>query len=146
MAPRSSAIGAGDHGAEIERHQALVAQGLRHVAVDDALGQALDDRGLADAGLADQNRIVFGAAGQHLDGAANFLVPPDHRVEFTLPRHRGQVAGILFEGVVALFGAGAVCGAAFAQVVDRLVQLLGRELGVGENPRRRRAVGKRQGQ
>ena len=39
----------------------LVAQALRHVAGDDALGQALDDRGLADAGLADQHRVVLGA-------------------------------------------------------------------------------------
>ena len=33
-----------------------------HVAVDDALGQALDDGGLADARLADQHRVVLGAA------------------------------------------------------------------------------------
>ena len=54
---------------------------LGHVAVDDAQGQALDDGGLADAGLADQHGIVLGAAGEHLDGAADLLVAADHRVQ-----------------------------------------------------------------
>ena len=38
---------------------------------------------------------------EHLDGAADLLVPPDHRVELALARHGGQVAGIFLEGVVA---------------------------------------------
>ena len=59
----------------------LSLQAFRHVAVDDAQRQALDDRRLADAGLADQHRIVLGAARQHLDGAADFLVAADHRIE-----------------------------------------------------------------
>ena len=53
---------AGDQRAEIEREQLLVLQALRHVAVDDAQRQTFDDRGLADAGLADQHRIVLGPA------------------------------------------------------------------------------------
>ena len=39
----------------------LVLQALRNVAADDALGQALDDGRLTDAGLADQHRIVLRA-------------------------------------------------------------------------------------
>src|SRR3546814_11944326 len=34
-------LGAGHHGAEIERHEPLALQVVRHVAVDDALGKAL---------------------------------------------------------------------------------------------------------
>ena len=37
----------------------LVPQPFRDVAADDALGQALDDGGLADAGVADQHRVVL---------------------------------------------------------------------------------------
>ena len=44
------------------------------------------DRGLADAGLADQHRIVLGPAGEHLDRAADFLVAADHRVELAVAR------------------------------------------------------------
>ena len=75
---------AGDQRAHVERQQLLVLQALRHVAVDDAQRQALDDGGLADAGLADQHRVVLGAARQHLDGAADLLVAADHRVELAV--------------------------------------------------------------
>ena len=38
-----------------ELNEALVAQALRHLAGNDALSQALDDRRFADARLADQD-------------------------------------------------------------------------------------------
>ena len=96
-----------DQRAQIERQQLLVLQAFRHVAVDDAQRQAFDDRGLADAGLADQHRIVLGAAGQHLDGAADFLVAADHRIELAVARRLGQVAGIFLQRVIGIFGRGA---------------------------------------
>ena len=80
---------AGDQRAHVERDDALVLQPLGHVAAHDALGQPFDDGGLADAGLADQHRVVLGAARQHLDDAADLLVAADHRVELAL---RGQLA------------------------------------------------------
>ncbi len=51
---------------------------------DDALGEALDDRGLADAGLADQHRVVLRAAAEDLDDAADLVVAADDRVELAL--------------------------------------------------------------
>ena len=83
---------AGDQRAHVEREQALVLDAVGHVAVGDAQRQALGDRGLADAGLADQHRIVLGPAGEHLDGAADFLVAADDRVELALARRLGEVA------------------------------------------------------
>ena len=59
----------------------LSLQAFRHVAVDDAQRETLDDRGLADARLADEDRIVLGAPRQHLDRAADFLVAADDRIE-----------------------------------------------------------------
>ncbi len=88
---------------------------LGHVAVDDAQRQALDDGGLADAGLADQHGVVLGAARQDLDGAADLLVAADHGVELAVPRRLGQVAGVALQRVVAFLGRGAVGGAALAQ-------------------------------
>ena len=70
--PRSSAI------------TRLPLQALGHVALDDAVGQALDDGRLADAGLADEDRVVLGAARQHLDDPADLLVAADDRVELAL--------------------------------------------------------------
>ena len=118
-------LGAGDQRAEVERQQALVVQALRHVAVDDAQRQALDDGGLADAGLADQHGVVLGAARQHLDRAADLLVAADDRVELAFARRLGQVAGIFLERVIALLGGRAVGLAALADLLDRAVQAWG---------------------
>ena len=64
----------------------LLLQAFRHFAVDDALREAFDDRGLADAGLADQHGVVLRAPLQHLDRAADFLVAADHRIELAAAR------------------------------------------------------------
>ena len=132
---------AGDHRAQVERQQLLVLQRLRHVAVDDAQRQALDDGGLADAGLADQHRVVLGAAGEHLDGAADFLVAADHRVELALPRQRGDVAGVFLQRVEV--GLGVLAGdlAALADVVDRLLQRLRGRAGATQRRAGRRVAG-----
>ena len=79
-------LGARDHRAEVDRDQLLVAQLIGNVAFDNALREAFDDGGLAHAGLADQHRIVLGAAAQHLHDAANFFVAADHRVELAAAR------------------------------------------------------------
>ena len=103
----AAVLRAGDHRAEVERDDALVAQRLGHVAGDDALGQALDDRGLADAGLADQHRVVLGAPGQHLHHAADLGVAADHRVELALAGARGQVDAVLLQRLVGALRVGA---------------------------------------
>ena len=112
--------------AHVQRHQALVLQAFRHVAIDDAQRKALGDRGLAHAGFPDQHRVVLRAARQHLHRAANFLVAPDDRVDLALLGRFGQVARIFLQRVIALLGAGAVRRPALADIVDRRVQLLRR--------------------
>ena len=91
-APMSSAI------------TAPVAQRLGHVAGDDALGEALDDRGLADAGLADQDGVVLRAAGEDLDHAADLVVAADDRVELALLGGLGEVAPEPLERLVLVLG------------------------------------------
>ena len=58
-----------------------VLQHLRHVAFDDLARQALGDRRLADAGLADIERVVLGAAAQDLDGALDLVLAADQRID-----------------------------------------------------------------
>ena len=99
-------FGAGDQRAEIEGDQLLVGKAFRHVAVDDAQRQTFDDCGLADSGLADQHRIVLGAARQHLNGAADFFVAPDDRIELTLARGLREIAGIFLQRVIGVLGGG----------------------------------------
>ena len=66
---------------------------------------------------------------QHLDGAADFLVAADDRVELALARRLGQVARVFLQRVIAVLGARRVGGAALAHVVDRRVQRLRRDAG-----------------
>ena len=100
----AAVLRAGDQRSHVEGDDALVFEAFRHVAADDALGEAFDDGGLADAGFADQHRVVLGAARQHLDDAADFLVAPDHRIQLALAGQLRQVAAVLLEGLVLVFG------------------------------------------
>ena len=77
---------------------ALVAQRLGHVAVDDALGQAFDDGGLADARLADQGGVVLGAPRQDLDDALDLLLATDDGIELACPHRIREVDAQLVDG------------------------------------------------
>ena len=114
-------FGAGHQRRHVEREDALVLQPLGHLAVDDALRESLDDRGLADAGLADQHRIVLGAPLQHLDRAADLIVAPDHRIELAAARALGQIDRVFLEGLALLFGGRIVDALAAAHVLDRFL-------------------------
>ena len=81
----AAVLGAGHERPDIEGQDALVEQGLRHVAGDDPVGQALGDGRLADAGLADQGGIVLRPTGQDLDDPLDLLLPPDDRVQLAGP-------------------------------------------------------------
>ncbi len=102
----------GDERAEVERVQLLADDRLGHVALDDVGGEAFDDGGLADAGLADQHRVVLGAARQHLHDPLDLLLATDHRVELLVAGELGEVATELVEDEgtagLRLAGAGAL--------------------------------------
>ena len=112
----------GNQCAHIQRQHALVAQTIGHFAVDDALSQAFDDGGLTHARLANQYRVVLGAALQHLDGAADFIVTTDHRIELAVFGPLGQVDGVFVQGLTRLFGIRVVYRLATAQVVHCVFQ------------------------
>ena len=83
-------LGAGDHAGEVERDDARrrAASRARRPACD-AQGEALDDRGLADAGLADQHGVVLAPAGEDLDGLLDLVVAADDGVDAAVaPRRR----------------------------------------------------------
>ncbi len=125
-------FGAGDQRAHVERHQPPVLEAVGNVAIGDAQRQTLGDRGLADARLADQHRIVLGPAGEDLDGAADLLVAADDRIELAVARRLGEVAGEFLQGVVAVLGRLGVGGPAAAKLVDRGVERLRLDARVGE--------------
>ena len=98
----AAVLGAGDQRAHVERVDGAVGEHLRHLALDDQARQAFGDRGLADAGLADVQRIVLAAAAQDLDGALDLELAADERIDAPVLRHAVQVAGVLLERAAAL--------------------------------------------
>ena len=95
---------AGDQRPHVEAVNLLVLDGFGHVAVHDRLGEALDDRGLTDAGLTDQDRVVLRAAREDLHDALHLDAAADDGVQLVLARGLRQVAAELLEdrGVGAL--------------------------------------------
>jgi hypothetical protein len=116
----AAVLRAGEQRADVQRDDTAVAQRLGHVARDDPLREPLDDRGLADAGLADEHGVVLRAAAEDLDDAANLVVAADDRVELSLLGRLREVATEALERLVALLGrlVGDAVGA--ADLGDRL--------------------------
>ncbi len=76
---------------DVERVERHVLQRRRHVALRQAQREAFDDRRLADAGLAGQDRVVLAAAHQDVDDLPNLFVASAHRIDLALARPLGQV-------------------------------------------------------
>ena len=77
---------AGQQRAHVERIDHRVLQHFGHVALDDLARQAFGDRGLADAGIADIERVVLRAAAQDLDGAVDLRPAADQRIDLAVLR------------------------------------------------------------
>ena len=82
---------------KVEGEDPLAAQGLRHLLVDDPLGETLDDGGLTHTGVADEHWVVLGAKGEYLYGGLDLLRAPDDGIELALTGHPGEVAAVLVE-------------------------------------------------
>jgi hypothetical protein len=94
------------------------------------LCQALDDSRLPDSGLANQHRIVLGAAAENLDDTVDFTLTPDQGIELAVHGSLGQIArkfrqqrtftlalrlSLLLGGAGKLFADGREAQAAFVQ-------------------------------
>ena len=95
---------AGEQRAHVEREHGRALEHVRNLAMHDAAREPFGDRGLADAGIADEQRIVLLPAAQHLDGAADLGVAPDQRVDLAFARLPVEVDAIGFERVALFLG------------------------------------------
>ena len=95
---------AGQHRAQVQGDHALVLQNFGHVTGNDSLGKALDDGSLADAGFADEHRIVLGAARKNLHDSTNFFIPSDDGIELAAAGLLSEVAGVTLQRLVLGFG------------------------------------------
>src|SRR6185312_17303452 len=75
----------------------MVAERLRALAVGDELGETLDDGRFANAGFADQHRVVLLAARQDFHDALDFFRTANGRVELTFAGQLREVAAEVVE-------------------------------------------------
>ena len=87
----AAVLGAGQQRAHVQRIHDGILQDVGHVFLDDAPCQAFGDRGLADAGLAHQQRVVLAAAAQDLDHAVDFFLAADQRIDVAVGSRLVQV-------------------------------------------------------
>ena len=99
-------LGAGDQARHVEPQDPLVLEGVRHASRGDGLGEALDDRRLADASLAQQHRVVLGAARERLDRLTHHALAGHDGVEPPLAGELRQVPAELLQGAVPVLGVG----------------------------------------
>ena len=84
-----------DEGAHVERIDLAALKILGDVAVHDLGGDPFGYRGLADARLAHQDRVVLSAAAEYLQDPSDLIVPADDRVELSVRRQLVEVGGVL---------------------------------------------------
>jgi hypothetical protein len=102
--------------------------GTSNFAGHDPLREALDDCGLADTRLADENGIVLLPPRQHFDCGFDLFGATDDRVELALAGERGEIARILVQvrGIGRRFDL-AFLGSAADHLRDLLADRLRRE-------------------
>ena len=122
---------AGEQRAHVEREDGRVLEHLRHLALDDLAGEALGDRGLADAGVADEERVVLLPAAQDLDRALDLGLAADQRIDLAVLRLLVEVDAIGVERV-ALLLLPAVRLVAAGRALVRLLLGAARRAGLGQ--------------
>ena len=115
---------AGEQRAHVEREHRRALEHFRHFAVDDAARQPFGDRGLADAGFADEQRIVLLPAAKHLDRAVDLGVAADQRIDLAVLGLLVEVDAIGLERIALLL-----------RLVAGLASLLRRRRAPGAPPR-----------
>ena len=129
----AAVLGAGDQRAHVELDEVAVAQGARHVAGHDTLGDALDDGRFTDARLTDEHGVVLGATGQDLDGTTDLVGTADDRVELAGAGEVADVATVLLQRLKLSLVLGRRHAVIAAQLlVDLLDALLG-DAGVAQH-------------
>src|SRR5689334_857689 len=98
----AAVLRARDQRCEVERVDLLVLEDVRNLVRRDPRRQALDHGGLADAGLADQHRVVLRPAREDLHHPLDLGLATDDRVELALLGLLRQVAAELVEELRAL--------------------------------------------
>ena len=96
-------LGAGHQAGEVQQPDLFIPQTRRHLALHNALGNALGDGGFAYARLTDKTGVVFLAAGEDLNGAGDLPVPADDPVQPARLGFGGEVFAVAVQEFALLF-------------------------------------------
>ncbi len=88
----------------IEGNDSFRLQCFGHITLHDAIRNAFGNGRLANARFADEHRIVFCATRKNLQHAADFFVPPNHRIHLSLPGKIIQIPAITLKRLIFFFG------------------------------------------
>ncbi len=121
----AAVLGAGEQRAHVERVHRRLGEQVGDVALDDAPGETFRDRGLADAGFADQQRVVLAPAAERLHHALEFRGAADQRVDLAGERERVQVLGVVVERAVGSLGLAFLLGVLVGAFALRRLRCLG---------------------
>ena len=94
-------LGARHQTGEVQQIDLLVLQADGHIALGNALGDALGNGRLAHTGFADEAGVVLLAAAQDLDGAVDLPVAADDIIQLPLPGFAGQVLAVGIQKLAA---------------------------------------------
>src|SRR5262249_32968354 len=100
----AAVLGTGDQRTHVEGDDPLVLEPLGNVPANDSASEALDNGGLAHAGLAHEHRAVLGPPRQVLNDAPDLFVASDHRIELAATGEIREVAAVTLQRLVSPFG------------------------------------------
>ena len=89
----------GHHGAHVERYDSFIPQGIRDIAIDNALRKTLDYCSLSNAWLPNQHRVVLAPARQHLNHPPDLFIAANYWIKLAFASSLGQILPIFLEGL-----------------------------------------------
>jgi hypothetical protein len=78
-------------------------ENLRHITIDDPLGQAFGNGCFTNPRVTDVKRVVFGPPAENLNGPVDLKFAPDQRVNFSLTGFAVEIYAIRIKRVRAVF-------------------------------------------
>ena len=93
----ASIAGASKQGAHIERENRCICKNLGRFTRDNLACQSFGDGCFTNAGIADQKRVVFTTAAQHLNAAFNLGVATDQGINIAFTRFGVQIDAVFLQ-------------------------------------------------
>ena len=90
--------GPGLQQAHVERAEFDIPEAGGNITASDALGEAFDNGGFADAGFTNENRIVLAAAHEDIDHLTDFVIATDDGIHLATAGLFGEIDREFFEG------------------------------------------------